>query len=97
MLTGDRFRFTKETISRTLDTQAVYQLEDKSGILYIGSGNLTTRLTAHLPGNSEPIPATHYRRDYKGTKEAALAAEKTGLAAYKKKFGELPPYNERLG
>lgn len=99
MLTGDRYNFTKENIRKTRDSPAVYQLEGKSAgeILYIGSGNLQTRLTRHLPGQSEPIPASAYRREYTASTAEARSAEKECLDAYKLKHGKLPPYNERVG
>ncbi len=99
MLKGDRYSFTKKNIAKTKDSPAVYQLEGKStgDILYIGSGDLQTRLTRHLPGKSEPIPASAYHREYTSSTGQARDAEKKCLDAYMRKRGKLPPYNERVG
>ncbi len=90
--------FTKENVKREGDNYGVYELGNKDDILYIGHGQLYTRLMIHFPDASDPmVGISYYRVEYTGSKERAEERERAELKRYYRKNGRYPKYNKRIG
>ena len=66
--------FNKETIRKyEHDFLGIYELGANDDILYIGEGQVKTRLLDHFSGGNSPTPGvSDYRVDYTGSKEMTL-------------------------
>lgn len=66
--------YKKEKILEEKIFYAVYELADKDKeVLYIGEGQLKTRLYAHLPNQSEPVvTASYYRYELTGWEQTEM-------------------------
>ena len=90
--------FTKENVSREGDNFGVYELGNDADILYIGEGQVYTRLMCHFPQGSEPIVgASYYRVEYMGSKDRCVQRQNAELANYYKTHGRYPRFNTRKG
>ncbi len=90
--------FTKDRISSEGDEFGVYELGNYSDILYIGEGQVFTRLNSHFPGGSDPmVGISSYRVEYTGSKVKAGQRERAELALYRGRYGALPRFNQRRG
>ena len=79
------------------DELGVYELADESkNTVYYGSGKIKSRLLDHLNKRECPM-ARYYRFELFSTEEKCRAREKELLDEYKRKYGKLPMYNERMG
>lgn len=69
--------YKKETISKEENFFATYELANKDKkILYIGEGQLKTRLLAHLPNDTEPVVGTsYYRFELTGSKQKCVSRQ----------------------
>lgn len=90
--------FTKDNVARERDEYGVYELGNDSGILYIGEGQVYTRLICHFSQGSEPVVgASYYRVEYTGGKERAVQRQNAELGAYYRANGRYPAFNTRKG
>jgi len=93
-----RSSFTKENVARETDNYGVYELGNDDYILYIGEGNIYRQLMSHFPQGRAPIVgASYYRVEYTGGKAKAVQRQNAELAAYKRKYGRYPKFNQRKG
>lgn len=98
-ITGDRYEFTDDNISKSPQSNGVYALYDDNITIYIGraSGDNTIRLRlqAHKRGDEGKCTqgASHYRREVTST---PVTRESELLEEYKKTNGKLPRCNEVL-
>lgn len=86
--------FNKENVSREGDNFGVYELGNDSGILYIGEGEVYSRLMSHF---GKIVGASYYRVEYTGSKSRAQQRQNAELNAYQRTWGSLPRFNQRLG
>jgi len=90
--------FNKDNVRRESDNYGVYELGNVNEILYIGEGQVYTRLMAHFADGSDPIPgASFYRVQYTGSKLRAEQRQNAELASYNRKHGRYPRFNRRRG
>jgi hypothetical protein len=90
--------FTKDNLSRETDNFGVYELGNDDDILYIGEGQVYTRLMSHFSTGSQPVVgASYYRVEYTGSKLRATQRQNAELGSYKRKYGRYPPFNQRKG
>jgi hypothetical protein len=90
--------FTKDNVAREVDNFGVYELGNDYDILYIGEGQVYTRLMCHFPQSSEPIVgASYYRVEYTGSKERCVQRQNAELEAYFRANGCYPAFNTRKG
>lgn len=90
--------YKKEIISKEENFFAVYELANKDKkILYIGEGQLKTRLFAHLPNGSEPVVGTsYYRFELTGSKQKCVSRQNALLKEFRvDNDGKLPPFNTK--
>jgi hypothetical protein len=93
-------RFNKaEVLANESDKYGVYELGNDSGeILYIGEGQVRTRLICHFPQGSEPVVGTScYRVQYTGGKTRCLQRQNAEMDSYLRKNGCYPKFNTRKG
>lgn len=75
----------------------VYELGDSlKNTVYYGSGNIQIRLLDHLNKRECPM-ARYFRYERTYSEESARKRERALLDEYKRRYGKLPMYNERLG
>jgi len=99
-MSGDRYDFTDENVSRSPQTHGVYQLEEGAEITYIGRAwgtdvTIRSRLQAHKRGDEGRCTqvAKSYRRE---ETEAAVSRERELLEEYENSHGgNRPKCNER--
>jgi hypothetical protein len=90
--------FTKDYVTREGNEYGVYELGNDSGILYIGEGQVYTRLVCHFPQGSEPVVgASYYRVEYTRGKDRAVQRQNAELDAYYRANGRYPSFNTRKG
>lgn len=90
--------YTKDNISRESDNYGVYELGNDSGILYIGEGQVYSRLLCHFPQGTEPVVgASYYRVEYTGGKTRCLQRQNAELDAYYRTHRCYPKFNTRKG
>jgi CBS domain-containing protein len=96
MVWSDWWNFTIGMVSHDRDDFGVYELaDDDENTLYIGSGNVRTRLQELLNKKECPL-VTRYRIEWVKTEQEAKAIEKHLLEGYKSvRNGKLPLYNEK--
>jgi len=88
--------FTKDNIFRETDNFGIYELGNDDDILYIGEGQVYSRLMSHFPTGSEPVVgASYYRVEYTGGKLRAEQRQNAELASYERTHGRLPRFNHR--
>jgi hypothetical protein len=88
--------FNKDNVTREKDNFGVYELGNDDDILYIGEGQVYTRLMSHFPNSREPVVgASYYRVEYTGGKQRAIQRQNAELEAYKRKNGRHPKFNYR--
>ena len=97
LLTGDRYTYNAENVSRSPDSHGVYELYYVDEVVYIGRASgigvtIRSRLRDHLgePGLKD---ATSYRRE---VTESAITREQELLAAFRRHFGRLPRHNKLM-
>jgi hypothetical protein len=74
----------------------VYEVADSSvDTVYCGEGELQSRLLEHLAKKELPL-GIYFRHEKTNDKDTAVRRQKEHLAAYRKIYGKLPMYNERL-
>lgn len=90
-------KFNASKIADAPDTIGWYELADNSGhVLYIGEGNIRSRLEEALSGGSSPKPGTgQFRYKETNSKRRAEQREREELKQFKEKHGKLPRYNDR--
>ena len=89
--------YTKTIVAIDTDKLGVYELGDeKKNTVYYGSGKIKTRLLDH-PNKKECPMARYYRYELFDTEADCRAREEELLENYKKRYGKLPMYNERIG
>lgn len=90
--------FTKDNVARESDNFGVYELGNDYDILYIGEGQVYTRLMSHFPQGSEPVVGvSYYRVEYTGGKTRCVQRQNAELAAYYRANGCYPKFNTRKG
>jgi hypothetical protein len=90
-------QYAKDYVSREYDNYGVYELGNDWDILYIGEDKIYTRLMSHFPNSSEPVVgSSHYRVEYTGSKEQAQKRQNAELKLYKRHYGRLPRFNQRV-
>jgi hypothetical protein len=90
--------FNKDNVSRETDNFGVYELGNSDDLLYIGEGQVYTRLMSHFADGSDPIPgASFYRVEYTGSKLRATQRQNAELDAYYRTHGRYPRHNQRRG
>jgi len=90
--------FTKDNVARESDNFGVYELGNDFDILYIGEGQVYTRLMSHFPQGSEPVVgASYYRVEYTGGKDRCVQRQNAELNAYYRANGRYPSFNTRRG
>ena len=90
--------FNKENVSRESDNYGVYELGNFDDILYIGEGQVYTRLMAHFADGSDPIPGiSSYRVEYTRGKLRATQRQNAELDSYERKHGKYPKYSKKKG
>ena len=88
--------YTKDRVGQESNNYGVYEIGNSEEILYIGEGHVKARLLSHFPNRSEPVVgASYYRCDYTGGKKRAVQRQNAGLAAFQRKHGRLPKFNQR--
>jgi len=89
--------YRESIVSTDKDDFGVYELIDGDEyVIYIGSGQVKTRLLDHLNKKEFPM-AEQYRVEYCVTETECRIREQQLLQAYKNAHGKLPMYNERIG
>lgn len=88
--------YRKGMVESDKDDFGVYELADESqNTVYYGSGHVKTRLLDHL--NKQECPkAKQYRIEYSTCEKDCRAREEQLLEAYKRAYGKLPMYNEKI-
>lgn len=90
--------FNKGNVNRETDNFGVYELGNSDEILYIGEGQVYTRLMSHFADGSVPIPGVGlYRMEYTGGKLRATQRQNAELDAYFRMHGSYPRHNQRRG
>jgi len=90
--------FSKDNVSRETDNFGVYELGNSDDILYIGEGQVYTRLMSHFANGSDPIPGVaFYRVEYTGSKLRATQRQNAEIGAYFRTHGRYPRHNQRRG
>ena len=90
--------YTKDAVSREDDYFGVYEIGNDFDILYIGEGQVRSRLLRHFPQGPEPVVgSSYYRVEYTGSKERGIQRQNAELDAYYRKFGRYPGFNTRKG
>lgn len=91
--------YTKENVNLETDNFGVYELANENNeVIYIGEGQVKTRLMAHFPTGQHPIKgATKYRVEYTGSKLRCEQRERALLKEFEKANGRLPRWNKQLG
>ena len=90
--------YNKDSVARESDNYGVYELGNDYGILYIGEGQVYTRLMCHFPQGTEPVVgASYYRAEYTGGKDRAVQRQNAELMKYYRTYGRYPPFNTRRG
>jgi hypothetical protein len=96
-ISGDKYPFSEENVSRSPDVPGVYVLYDGDRTIYIGmsDSSIRSRLQDHKSGaeGQGTASASHYRRK---PCDDPVARERQLLQEFKRRYGRLPPYNERM-
>lgn len=89
--------YSKDNVkANATDNLGAYEIGNSLEVLYIGEGQVKTRLLHHFPNAREPVVGgSGYRVQYTGTKAKAVKLQNELLAEFKKKHGRLPRFNER--
>jgi hypothetical protein len=90
--------YKKEGISQEENFFAAYELANKDKkIVYIGEGQLKTRLLAHMSNGSEPVVGTsYYRYELTGSKQKCISRQNALLKDFMdNNNGELPSFNTK--
>jgi hypothetical protein len=99
-ISGTKYRFTFENISRTPTYIGVYALYYGDVTIYIGkaegAGGIKSRLESHKRGDMGTCTqrATAYRCEHNRNPSRR---EKELLVGYLRRFGRLPRCNDRVG
>ena len=92
-------RFDEKTLENVPSVYGVYELGNRlRNVIYIGSGILDERLRSHFRSRNPCFQKAYYFRyepTYGG--ERARSRERALLREYKRRYGELPLCNERIG
>ncbi len=98
---GNWINYTQEIVTKNIENdKGVYQIADSSNIIYIGEGRVQSRLLDHLRpsnGNDYFPDAKSFRFRNLGFGETSLRQQNIDLFNYKKEFGRLPKYNDKIG
>ncbi len=91
-------RFNKNNVAREENHYGVYELGYHDDILYIGEGQVYSRLMSHFSQSTDPIVgASYYRAEYTQSKERAVQRQNAELRSYERKHGRLPKFNQHMG
>lgn len=90
-------RFDKETTHREADRYGVYELGDSDGeILYIGWGQILTKLFTHMRDGQDPYPGVSlYRAEYAESILEAGQRHTRELEEFQRVNGYTPRFNRR--
>jgi hypothetical protein len=85
-------------VDRENDFLGVYEIGNDYDILYIGEGQVKSRLLRHFPQGPEPVVgASKYRVEYTQGKDRCVQRQNAELDAYYKQNGRYPKFNTRKG
>jgi len=95
---SDWYDYNEASVSRNASPNiGVYEVADSSAdTVYCGEGEIQSRLLEHLV-KKELCLGRYFRHETTNNRDTAIRRQKEHLAAYKKIYGKLPIYNERLG
>ena len=89
--------FKKENVKEVPDIYGVYELANEAkSTVYIGEGKLRERLLAHFASGRNPIPGVSYfRYEMTKSKKRCIQRQNALLAECKRKYGQLPKFNQK--
>ena len=90
--------YNKDRVGEETDNYGVYEIGNDFDILYIGEGQVRSRLLSHFPQSSEPVVGSSlYRVEYTVGKDRAVQRQNAELLKYYRDTGHYPRFNTRKG
>ena len=97
MVWSDWYDYNEASVRKNAPANiGIYEVADSSvDTVYFGEGEIQSRLLEHL-AKRELSLGRYFRHETTNNRDTAMSRQKEHLAAYRKIYGKLPMYNDRL-